>query len=161
MIRPATREDVDLLAPLMRPADVAEVEACGLSPIEALARSLEVSQEAWALDLGGEVAALFGVEPGPRESLIGEPDFHVVWALTGRAVDGHKKEFLLASRDAIAAFLARYPVLVNFIDARYEASLRWAVRIGGELRPAVAFGQAGEPFHPVIFRRDAWAQPQG
>lgn len=150
----ATPAHAEALAPLLRPADVAEVEAsAGFTPLEALQASLSASERAWALVVGGEVAALWGVVPVGQGTLLTRPQLAVVWALTGRAVDRHRKLFVRLSRGVLSELLRLYPVLVNAVDARYRGALRWVRWLGAEVAPAVPFGALGLPFHPIRFRR--------
>lgn len=152
-IRPATPGDLETLAASMRAEDAAEVKAsCGLDPLQALQASAAASEAPLALELGGELAALFGVAPGPRTALLGPTSYDVIWALTGRAVDRHRRGFWLASQRVVEVFLEHHPVLVNYVDARYDAALRWVARLGAQVLPAIPFGASGLPFHPVIWR---------
>ena len=111
---PVTDAHLQQLAPHLRPADVAEVDAsCGLAPLEALRASVAVSEEAWAGLVDGEVVAVFGVAPaaGAASSLLTGPEAHVVWLLTGMAVHKHAVTFARCSRLVLAALLSRYPAL--------------------------------------------------
>src|SRR5688500_11120502 len=110
----------------MRPADVAEVQAsCGLSPLEALRSSMAASDFTDALLVDGEVAALWGVVP-VGGTLVTGPAGGIAWALTGRAVDRHRRLFATASLLVVSALERRgYPFLTNMVDARYTAALRW------------------------------------
>lgn len=152
VIRRPRAGDVEQLAALMRPADVAELLALGVSPRQALRDSLAASTLAWAVELDGELAALGGVTEGERTSFLGPADFYVVWLLTGDAVNHHPGAFWRASRRVIRALLERFPVLGNMVDARYSAALRWAARLGAEVCPAVPWGASGLLFHPVVWR---------
>lgn len=154
-VLPATRAHAEALAPLMRAEDAAEVLAsAGHTPLQALLDALDDSAEAWAVLFDGEVAALFGVCPAPvvSTSILGTPLVGVPWALTGRAVDSHPRTFWRLSRPWLAHFARRYPVLVQAVDARYAASLRWLARLGFDVQPAAPHGAAGLPFHPVYYR---------
>lgn len=147
-------EHVLELARTMRPEDAAEVLAAGhATPFLAIEASLGASTSAWALLLGGELAAIFGiVEEAPHGLLLG-PGRGIPWALTSTAVPKHRKAFLRASRAAAGLFLRRCPELHQFIDARYAAALRWVRRLGFEVLPAEPFGPHALPFHHVILRR--------
>jgi hypothetical protein len=48
-------------------------------------------------------------------------------------------------------------VLENFIDARYEAAVRWAKWLGFDVGAPVPYGPAGMPFHPARLEARAWA----
>lgn len=153
---PATLAHVEALAPTLRAGDVAEVQALGLSPLEALRQSVESSDEAWALGLDGDLAAVGGVQVLHRATLLGPPESGSVWLLTGAAVERHRVSFAVATKQALRLLLRRYPLLVQAVDARYTAALRWARWLGGEVQPAVPWGPKEMPFHPV-FWRSSWA----
>lgn len=152
LIRPVREGDAESLTAVLRAADLAEVLAGAREPLDAVRESLRMSEACGALELGGELAALFGVTPGPSEVLVGARPYDIVWCLTGRAVDTHRVAFWRASRMVLADFLTLYPVLFNAIDARYAAALRWAARLGAEVRPAVPWGASDELFHPCFWR---------
>lgn len=155
-IREATAWDCEELAAQMRPGDVAECDAYGYTPLEGLLVSMRQSRGAWALLLGGEVAAIFGALPVPPTTLV-SPDTGYVWVLTGKAVDRHRFAFWRASRALLAHFARSFDFVTNIVDARYTASLCWLRRLGFEVHPAVAFGPQRRPFHPVTYRSSRWA----
>jgi hypothetical protein len=140
----------------MRDGDAAEARALGMEPGESLDFSLSVSSAAFALELGGELAALFGVAPGPRRAALARTEYDWAWMLSGRAVERHVRAFWCESKRVMAELRRAHPLLVAMVDARYEASLRWAWRLGGELLEPVPLGPSGMPFHPVIWR-SPWA----
>ncbi len=146
---PATRELAELLAPLMRAEDVAELRAGGLTPLEGLLQSIEGSDVAQAVMVGGQVGAMFGVGPlaGVNER-VGQ-----VWFLTGRLMSKHPAAFVRLARPAIASMLELYPVLFNVIDARYAAAVRWVKWLGFEVGEPQPFGPAGVLFVPARLRR--------
>lgn len=136
------------LAPLMRAEDTAEVLASGgFSPFQALRSSMRHSKVCRTALVAGEVAAIFGAMADP------EPGVGIVWMLTGQAVTKHPRAFLRACRPALAELHKDFPILWNAIDARYEAAIRWARWLGGEVLQPTPFGVSGLPFCPVFFRR--------
>lgn len=147
LIEPATLAHAELLAPLLRDADAAEVRAShGLAPREALVQSVKVSVVSYAMLFNSEVAALFGVAPyrwRPDATLA----VGLCWALTGRAVSRYPKEFWRQSRPALALLRQACPYLLNMVDARYTASLRWLERLGFTISHEVPFGIEQLPFH--------------
>ena len=148
-IIPATKDHARQLAPLMRSADQAEVRASdGMSPAEALEYSLRVSDEAYTGFIDGELACLFGVVRGPFLTGAATP-----WLLTTSVVQRKPRAFLRASREVIADWMGKYPVLVQQVDARYEQALRWAARVGFQVEPPAPFGVAGEPFCLIHMKR--------
>jgi hypothetical protein len=148
-IVPATPDLARQLAPLMRAADQAEVRASGgYEPIDALLEALVWSAEAYAGFIDGELAALFGVVPGTF--LTGEA---VPWLLTSDVIQRKPRAFLRASREVIADWMGKYPVLVQQVDARYEQALRWAARVGFQVEAPAPFGVDGAPFCRISMRR--------
>lgn len=145
-VRAVRPGDVEALAATMRAEDVAEVLASGgYSPREALEVSLSMSCEAWTWEVGGEVAAVFGIVELPRPSLLGAR-VGGVWALTGTAVHRHRKAFVRASRRILTVLLSRWDVLTNAVDARYTGAVRWLEALGAVVGPPQSMGVAGLPF---------------
>lgn len=150
---PATDEHVAALAPLLRAEDQAEVLAEGYGgAAHALLESIAASDLARAVLFDGEVAAIFGVAPTK------EPGTGFVWMLTGRAVARHPKAFLRACRPTLAALLEGYSRLVNVVDARYAAALRWARWLGFSVGQAAPLVPGGHFFCPIDVRRQPWVQ---
>lgn len=150
-LEPVTADHVEELAPKVRAADAAEVLASGgYSPREALEESVAASDHAFALVVAGEVLAIWGVvgwgHPGAP------PAGGIVWAITGAAVEQHRRIFWRQSRVAVSVLLRHYPMLFNYVDARYTAALRWVRRLGFEVQEARPFGVSGLPFHPIVLR---------
>lgn len=146
---PATAEHVLELGARMRPADAAEVLASGgYAPVDAVADAVAHSAEAWAGLIGGELAAVFGIVPGSFLSFEAYP-----WLLTTATVERHPRAFLRTCREVVDDWLERYPVLVQAVDARYDAALRWARWLGFEVEPPAPFGVAGLPFCRITMRR--------
>ena len=100
--------------------------------------------------IGGEVAAIAGLVPQHLLSNVGCP-----WLITGQPVERHKRLFLRETAKRLADMRTRFPVLINYIDARYERSLRWARWLGFEIGAAVPYGPHGAPFRPVVLKRGA------
>lgn len=149
----ATLEHAVALAPSLREEDAAEILASsGHTPLEALTLSVQGSEEAYALLLDGEVAALWGVA-ALRRSILGPPVAWSVWLLGGELLRRHRQTFVRLSREVVAVLRARYAVLFNFVDARYVGALRWAAWLGFEVGPPEAFGVAGLPFCLITLRR--------
>lgn len=142
------------LAPVMRPADVAEVLALGYSsPREALESSLDCSTLAFTALFDGKVAAMFGTAPIEEH-----PGTACVWLLTGREVQRHPRAFLKASHACLRVLLDNYPRLVNLVDSRYAAALRWAKWLGFELGTPRTINTSGVEFTPITIRRSTWAR---
>lgn len=141
-IVPATRAHAQELARHMRPADFLEVSASHESTVdETVEMSVRVSSEAWTLLIGDEVAAIWGVQPICAPARVG-----LVWMLSADAIDEHPVLFWRLCKKEVARLMREWRTLFNWIDARYDASLRWAKRLGFELDEPRPHGRNGEPF---------------
>lgn len=153
ILRQVQPGDVPRLARTMRAADAAECLALsGMDPAAALWDSLGRSHTTFAAEAEGELLAIGGVSEGPRETFLAEPAFQTLWLLTGEPVDRHQVAFWRASKRVVEGLRREWPVLVNLVDARYAAALRWVRRLGAEVRPPVLEGVEGRLFHPVVWR---------
>lgn len=144
---PATLEHAAELARTMRPEDVAEVAACGYSPLDSLRRSVSMSSSAWAIVAGGEVAALFGVVAYPGE------DAGCIWFLTGQVFLKHVRAIVKMAPQVMRELLEERGCLDNVIDARYSAAVRWAKWLGFAVGEPVPYGPEGRLFHPAVIKR--------
>lgn len=148
VIVPARLEHAFVLATTMRPKDVAELGACGLSPLEGLLQSVRVSTHAWALLYDDVVGAMFGVVESP--AVLGRTD--ELWFLTGHLFAEKPLAFIKASKRLLGELLDHHPALGNAIDARHDDALRFAASLGAELGEPFPRGLQGEPFVPFLFR---------
>lgn len=152
----ATRAHALELAPRVRQEDADEVKASGgYEPLQALEGAMAVSVLSMSLLIDGQVAAMFGVAPSAEHG----PGVGYPWLLSSAAVKHHQKAFFKLSGPAVEQLLAIFPTLVQYVDARYVAALRWLKRLGFELRPPIIFGVESRPFVPVILRRSACVSP--
>lgn len=123
-IRIATKNDVEPVARAMRVRDVEEIRAAsGQTPHAALQEALEVSTYAWAVCDDTGPFALFGVSPFVGDA--GSP-----WMLATGRVKFHKRIFIEDAPHYIQLMQDRYPILLNYVDARHIDSLRWLRRMG-------------------------------
>jgi hypothetical protein len=141
-IIPATLEHAFRVAEEMRECDRQEIRAAsGSSPGVALLQSMQAS--AWkfaAVDEDGLAFAIFGLS----ESLpgIGSP-----WMLATDRFHQHERWALRATRGIVEDMQRRYPLLLNYVDARNARSIRWLKWAGFQIHPAMPFGVEGRPFH--------------
>jgi hypothetical protein len=149
---PAKAEHAFVLSTTMREKDVAELARCGLSPLEACLQSLRVSEVSFAALYDDVVGALFGVEPLPRQGVLGDGADRL-WLLTAHVLAERPMAFFRAARRTIQMLLVGYPVLRNVIDARHDDALRFARAMGARFAMAVPYGPMGEPFIPFEIRR--------
>ena len=145
-IVPATPEHAAALAPDMREEEVLEVRAAlDLGPEEALLKLMRSSLFSCAVYFDGELCTIFGI----IEAIDGAG---FPWLLSSTAVERHPLAFWRTSKDVLARMRRLFPVLVQFVDARYTRCHSWAQRLGFTLGPAEPHGVAGLPFHPLAIR---------
>lgn len=143
--RPASLRAIAMLERDLRPADVAELDAAQGRPIgDVVVESYMQSPEVWAWwSDDDELIAVFGYVPlGPILTTMAAP-----WMLGTPLVERHAGALIRSTRHYVAAWRERYPLLVNFVDARNTASIRYLRRVGFTLDEPAPFGAAGLPFH--------------
>lgn len=150
IVGPITLDQVRQLSRDMRPEDAAECLASGgYQPSEAISVSIDASVASWSMTVDGELLALFGIaHPG------------IPWALTSNAARRHPRLVHATARVVLDKMLERYPVLVQYVDARYTSALRWLRRLGFSVAEAEPFGIEGRPFHRIELRRQPCASQQ-
>ncbi|WP_019646200.1 hypothetical protein [Novispirillum itersonii] len=147
-----TEADIAAVAATMRAADVAEVWASHrVTPEQALRISLCQSMEAWTVSHAGRPLCLCGVGRLTDGTLLGGP-VSVPWLLGSDALSDHRRALLRISGRMVPLWRRRHGLLVNWVDARNRASLRWLRWLGFEIAPAAPFGPDGLPFHRFMMR---------
>lgn len=142
-VRPATVEDAELLAPRIKPADVAEVWAAShRTPLQALLEGFCRPGKVWAGLRAGEPFLLFGVGDLPGICPIGVP-----WMLSVPMRPGEALALLRRSRHHVETMRDGYTILQNWTDARHTESHQWLRWCGFRLEPAAPYGADGLPFH--------------
>ena len=117
-----TEEDISKLVDAIREDDAAEVDALSAKSLEISIRdSVKGSEEAWTATFNGEVLCIFGIA---KFNLLSEEA--CPWLMTARGIEKHRKAFLTGTKVTLDYWKARYPVLINYVDARYTRALRWA-----------------------------------
>lgn len=149
-VRDAAPGDADLLFANLRPADLAEGEAlAGRGRVrEAIDRSIADSTHCWTAWAGADLMCMFGVAPVSLLSDDGVP-----WMLGTPVVARERRALTRLARPYIARMLAAHPRLVNVVDARNVAAMRFLRHVGFQLLPAQPLGVAGLPFHPFVMER--------
>lgn len=143
---PARVDDATQIAPYLRSADKAELEAAtGLdSPLSSLIYGVAFGK-AWAMKEDfGELElpfALFGVMPLTKTT-------GIPWMVATDDIVKHKRFFVKTSREYIPQMLALYPDgLTNFIDARNKVHIDYIKHFGFEIDGFNAsYGAAKLPF---------------
>ena len=86
---------------------------------------MEMSSEVYAALWDGRLAAVFGLARGPFLHFRSFP-----WLLGTEELNRHPRAFVLQARTILEDWAGRYGPLEQAVDARYEAALRWAGRVG-------------------------------
>ena len=138
----ARLQHVHLVASRMRAADKAEIWASGHHrPARCLRLSLKRSALARTAFIAGEAACMFGV--------VVEDGLAFPWLLTTDTIDRYPMSFWRASKHVIAQLRQRFPIMVQRVDERYPAALRWATRLGFKGRDTQPFGAEQLPFRLI------------
>lgn len=147
LVKP-TALHVLMLGASMRGPDEDECFALGMSPPEAIATSLSMSDFVSALLVDGQVAAIAGLvlEDAPA---IGRAGRAQAWLLTGKAVERAPMELHRTAKAWLRQAHGFARVLWNMVDARYVRSLRWLEVLGFRVHPARPHGPLELPFHLV------------
>jgi len=137
--------DIDLLMLAANPVpeQVLEVAASHGEDIYTVAKSAaEKSSVSRSVYYDGRLVGVFGVVPMHDIYNTGIP-----WLLT---TGNFARPLLKATHKVIAILLEEFDVLENYIDARYEKSLRWAKWAGFEVDGTPTFlGKKRLPFYKV------------
>jgi hypothetical protein len=148
-VEPAEEKHIaELLNIGLRAEDAEEIFAYGGTPERMLGESLRNSTLAWAIMDDGRCIGMFGVGAKNTLSPVGVP-----WLLGS---DGIKKiwlQFLKQCRFYLDVMNDIYPVLENWVDARYETSLKWAKWLGFTVDDPAPYGMLGRPFCRIERRR--------
>lgn len=143
VIKPATKEDCDLLAKHLRKADLEEIaHGSGFPPEVALRFSLACSDYAYTVWLGKKIIFIFGVCEGG-----------VPWMMASDLLLQVKREFIKECRRFVDAMLQRYGSLENWVWAGNKVHIYWLEWLGFTIEPAQPFGIDGEPFHRFYLKR--------
>lgn len=149
VIRPARPEDCVPVAACMRSEDRREVAVLGQTPYEALHESLSESSIVYTVVVKEQLAAMFGLMP---LSVIG--NHACIWLLTGEPVDEIAPiTFVRLSRQMINQFLQLYPVLENWVDARYTQAIKWLRLCGAHFDASREIGPERITFRHFAIRR--------
>lgn len=103
------------------------------------------SERAWVALHDEDVIGVFGIIPITLTGIVASP-----WLLT---TGKYPKDLLRGTKIVLPLLLDRWPILINYIDARYKASLRWAEWAGFQIHPAHPYGKQNQPFHMIEMRK--------
>lgn len=144
---PATPDLVRAVARNLRQADLDEIQAVHgreVDPALLMAMSVKLSDEPVVAMARGEPIAVLGCAPaGTMLTRFGSP-----WLLGTPASAEHPRVFVAAGRRFTQRWRQQHGLLLNRVDARNAASIRWLRCLGFEIHKAVPYGALGLPFHP-------------
>lgn len=147
-VRFSTPEDVAYLAPRLRKEDLEEIMAAGATSAEESLLDGLASPDACltGVDEAGRPMLMFGTSPHPTDPMVG-----LVWLLASDEVLKHRTDFLRKSRQFMAIFNAKYPILMNFTDCRNTVHHRWLRWCGFHFINTVrGIGPGNHPFYEVV-----------
>ena len=134
-LRDAMPGDTWLMLPNVRQADIDELKALGVTPEQCLRLGLQLSERATTIFLYGEPAGVVGV--------IDYGQYKLPWAVFTTAIDRHPIPFL---RGARAWMRGVDGFLLNYVDARNAATIRWLHWLGFVIEKPMPYGVNAEPF---------------
>jgi hypothetical protein len=143
-------EHVGAVCGRLRQADYDEVYAVtGQDPDQVLKDSWKRSIYRWAVMRQEDVIGLFGVSPFSILGPVASP-----WLLGTDKMEKIKLSFVKKSVSWVAYMLSIYPVLMNWVDARNQLSIKWLKWLGFKMdTEPKPFGVMGLPFYYFEKRR--------
>lgn len=137
--------DVAAVAAIVRQADRDEIEGALQVPIDQAIRDGIGGHKASRIVVDGDVVAVFGDAPHAD-------GFGVPWLISTVHVERHARAFLRVCRPEVAEMLERSPLLINFVDVRNTAAIRWLEWLGFTFGEPEPYGPLGLPFRPFWMR---------
>jgi len=139
--------DCEELAQNLRPADRQEVAAAyGHSgTAEEIAGYVAASADAWVCHTADGLMCLFGVARWRGSSALSPVG--IPWMLGTSIVSRNASDLIRSTRAYLAEMRKDYPLLVNFIDARNEPSLRYMRACGATINAPAPYGVEHRAFH--------------
>ena len=136
-IRPSLEGDARELAPYLRHADVAELEALGTAPFNALDMGFANSERCLTLTERGIPIAMFGV--GRAGS---------IWLLGSDRMYANRSQIARISRPWVQALIGDRAYVGNYVHTANTAHVRWLVWCGAQLGDPEPIGINDETFYP-------------
>lgn len=147
---PPTEELILELVENMREEEVAEVWAAAkFTPKDAIEWSLNRAHEAACAVYDDKLLCIFGVSARSLMSDVASP-----WLLTTNENKNRPRHLLKWTKLVVKRWSTMWPVLENYVDNRYDASLRWAKWAGFTVHDPQPYGPFGLPFNKIEIRRD-------
>lgn len=147
-VRTLRPSDVFAVVADLRDADRDEITALvgGDGVFGAVEQSAVASTEAWTLVANERPIAVFGVAPADM------PGVGVPWMVGTPGVARHRRAFMRLCGVYIPKMLARFPTLVNVVDARNLIAIGWLKRMGFTFGAPAPFGIEARPFYPFSMK---------
>ena len=147
---PFLLHDAAEIEPLVRHADRQEIsEALGIPMLEALQECALGSCKASKIVVEGRVVAVFG---DAIHSILGQ--IGVPWLISTINVERYPKAFLRVCKPEVAEMLTRHRELINFVDIRNTAAIRWLKWLGFDFSQPEPYGPHGHLFHKFTMTRE-------
>jgi len=147
IIRESTLQDATDMAPNLRAADVAELQASLgdlMDTEEILQVSIEHSDDPRTVELEGEPIAILGVVDSKEEI----PKVGYVWLLGTNRIKDIRNQFLRRCKEQLSEQEKPYEVLTNFVDARNKVHIKWLRWMGFTIiREVENYGAEGRTFY--------------
>lgn len=148
-VRAMVAADVPVIAAVARQADIEEMrDGAGVSIAEALEFGLATSLRASVIMAGDKPLAAFGDASGGLFTGVGVP-----WLISTEHVTQHARGFLRICRPLVQDMLVRHSLLMNYVDDRNTAAIRWLQWLGFEMHEPIPAGVRGLPFRKFTMVR--------
>lgn len=149
-VLPVTADDVAAILPIVRQADIDEItQALGIPMEDALHDAITGSLNARKIVVDGMIVAVFGDAVYSILGSVGVP-----WLISTVHVERHARAFLKVCKPEVQSMLTRHQHLMNYVDVRNTAAIRWLKWLGFTFGPAVPYGARRFPFHPFTLNRE-------
>lgn len=135
-VRRMTLADIEIIAATARQADRDEIEeGCGQSIASALTLGLRSSVAPMVIAWGHTPLAALGDASYSPGAGIGIP-----WLISTTAIERHPLAFLRVCKPLVAQMLDRHFSLINYVDARNVAAIRWLEWLGFSMGSPTPYG---------------------
>lgn len=134
-MREAMPGDTWLMLPDVRQSDIDELAALGVTPEQCIRHGMQHCR-AWTAFFNDSIGAIFGI--------IDYGDYSLPWAVFTNVIERYPITFLRESRHFVRSQKAD---LVNYVDARNIATVKWLQWLGFTIDESEPYGLKGELFH--------------
>ena len=124
-VRESLRNDISILAPHLRAADMKELEAHATDASTALTLGFMASKPCYTIEHEDKPIGMFGVSPHPEDQSIGH-----VWLLGSDDITNIRTRFLRESKHWLADISQEYRLLCNVVHEENELHIRWLEFLG-------------------------------